>query len=300
MTKRHKDNKVGPWAKEKLDSLQACLEYYTTALKNRTYWDKVYIDAFAGPGLSEVRKRPLQEASILDMFAEDPSAEEITYLRGSPRVALDIPTPFDAYVFIERDPERVAELLQLEEEYRGRRRVTVKAGDANEELLAIADKVSKARHRVFAFLDPFGIQMPWSTIEELAKTGAIEVLINFPLFIAINRMLPVTGEFRPGWREALDTFFGTREWEDHVYERRNGMFGPYVEKYIDSNERLLAWYRARLEGAFGYVSPAMLIQNTRQAPLYYLIWAGPNPAGLKVPDYILGKKKRGQRRNGSS
>jgi len=58
MSKRPKDNKVGPWAAEKLESLERGLDYWTTYLKNQPYWQKVYVDAFAGPGLSEVRTRP--------------------------------------------------------------------------------------------------------------------------------------------------------------------------------------------------------------------------------------------------
>ena len=45
----------------------------------------------------------------------------------------------------------------------------------------------------------------------------------------------------------------------------------------------------RLKTTFGHVSPAKLICNTRKHPLYYLIWAGPNTAGLKGAQHILGK-----------
>jgi hypothetical protein len=56
--------------------------------------------------------------------------------------------------------------------------------------------------------------------------------------------------------------------------------------------RLLEWYRARLQKAFGHVSEAQLITNTRGGRLYYLIWAGPHPAGLKGANYILTMKPR--------
>ena len=38
-----------------------------------------------------------------------------------------------------------------------------------------------------------------------------------------------------------------------------------------------------------------LIRNTRNAPLYYLIWAGPNKLGLKGADYILSQGEKVRR-----
>lgn len=64
MSKRPKDKTVGPWAEQKLDSLHRGLHYWTTYLKNMPYWQKVYVDAFAGPGLSEVRRRPKDTKAV--------------------------------------------------------------------------------------------------------------------------------------------------------------------------------------------------------------------------------------------
>ena len=59
MSIKKKDNSVGPWAKEKLDALRQYLDYYTKVLKNQGHWLKgtYFVDAFAGPGLSKVRKK---------------------------------------------------------------------------------------------------------------------------------------------------------------------------------------------------------------------------------------------------
>ena len=49
---------VGPWAQDKLDRLRKYLHAYTSIMKEQK-WCKgyYYIDAFAGPGHHEVRKR---------------------------------------------------------------------------------------------------------------------------------------------------------------------------------------------------------------------------------------------------
>lgn len=57
---------------------------------------------------------------------------------------------------------------------------------------------------------------------------------------------------------------------------------------------VLDLYVGRLKALFDFVAKPRLIRNTRNAPLYYLIWAGPNKLGLKGADYILrqGEKVR--------
>ena len=217
----------------------------------------------------------------------------VEFLKGSPRVALDIANPFTSYMFVERDPERVAELKALKKDYASAREITITEGDANAAIKAwLAGNVDWRHHRAVVFLDPFGMQVPWSTIEALAQTRAIEVLVNFPLGMAIQRLLIKTGDIPKGWQISLDTFFGSPDWRELVYEKSEGFFGPQLNKVSGSGARLLAWYRDRLRRIFGYVSTARLIKNTRGNPLYYLIWAGPNATGLKGAEYILSKGER--------
>ena len=300
MTKRPRDNKVGPWAAEKLDSLARGLRYYTDRLKNQPHWQKVYIDAFAGPGLAVVRTRPREDkptapARMNDLFAAkvssdatDPEEEQIRYLKGSPRVALDLKNPFDQYIFIEKDPNRLAELETMVGEYGGTRNIDIRRGNANDVLGDILRSgFSKRTHRAYIFLDPFGIQVPWSTIQALAATQAIEVMINFPMGMAIRRMMPNSGDVPVGWGISLDSFFGSPDWRTHAYEESIDLAGQRISKVDDSEVRLLEWYRNRLKAAFGFVSEAQLITNTRGGHLYYLIWAGPRVEGLKGADYIL-------------
>ena len=132
------------------------------------------------------------------------------------------------------------------------------------------------------------MQLPWSTIEALAATKSIEVLIIFPLDMAIQRTLTKSGKIPEAWQKRLDAVFGSPDWRQLVYEESNDLFGARQAKRSDSGAKLLGWYRERLKAAFGHVSTARLIKNTRGNPLYYLIWAGPNKLGLKGAEYILG------------
>src|SRR3546814_12861976 len=84
--------------------------------------------------------------------------------------------------------------------------------------------------RAVAFLDPFGLQVPWSTIEALSKTKAIEVIVNLPVGMAIQRLLPNSGDFAPDKRERLSEYFGSPEWEAVLYGESSGLFGVRSEE----------------------------------------------------------------------
>jgi three-Cys-motif partner protein len=296
MTNTSKDRPVGPWAKDKLNSLLAYLDYYTTRLKNQGWLQgRWYVDAFAGPGLSPVRQTKssgVESQGILEgLLHDDSEPEAIEYVKGSPRVALELPNPFDHYVFIESDPDRVTELESLKAEF-SQTDVQVLPGDANERLLELLSRqINWRKNKGVVFLDPFGMQIPWSTIERIGQTRGLETIINFPWAMAINRLLMRSGEIPQAWQRRLDQTFGSGDWRDLVYEERSDLLGSQRRKREDATERMLGWFSSRLKQAFGHASDAQLIKNTRGNSLYYLIWAGPHPAGLVGANYILGRKK---------
>lgn len=114
------------------------------------------------------------------------------------------------------------------------------------------------------------------------------MFVNFALEMALVRMLTNSAELPPSWSDRLDCYFGGNEWFDQVYHQPNGLFGSSgLEKRSDYRERLLDLYCSKLKAAFGHVSTPRLIRNTRGAPLYYLLWAGPHPKGLEGADHIL-------------
>jgi three-Cys-motif partner protein len=171
MTKKPKEVSVGPWAKEKLDALGQYLNFYTTVLKKQGHWLRgtLYVDGFAGPGLSRIRTKS-KASEPPGLFGPDPESDqaETEFLKGSPCVALDITHPFTSYLFVERDPQRIIELHNIKAEYGDRRRITVQEADANAALEAwLASGIDWQHHRAVVFLDPFGMQVPWSTIEAL-------------------------------------------------------------------------------------------------------------------------------------
>jgi three-Cys-motif partner protein len=273
---------VGPWVNEKLDALGRYLDYYTKVLKNQP-WRTIYIDGFAGAG-----RAALRGVSEREGFFVGPDAGELKLIDGSPRVALGIANPFDRYVFIEPEATRAAQLQGLRTEFAGSRQIDVLCQDARSGIeWVLSQNVNRRTHRGVVFLDPFGANLDWSIVQVLAASGVFEVVINFALHMAIQRMLPNSGEFQSSWRKRLDAYFGTPDWYSEVYASRMGLLGRFPEKRGNYLVRLLRLYRNRLREAFGYVADPRLIRNTHGSPLYYLLWAGPHPRGLNGANYIL-------------
>jgi three-Cys-motif partner protein len=291
-TKNSGPAEVGVWAKEKLDALARYLDFYTKVLKN-TRWRTVYFDGFAGGGQAAIRqgKQSIEPLALFDneRVIEDDERELID---GSPRIALSIPNPFDRYVFVDPDPVRAAELRDLKAQH-GDKVVVLDCTATEGVEWLLRQNIKKSSHRGLAFLDPFGANLDWESVQKLAETGLFEVIINFALDMGIVRVLTNSAELPDAWVARLDCYFGGHEWFDEVYHRPEELFGAgELQKRPDYRVRLLELYRGKLRKAFGHVSAPRLIRNTRGAPLYYLLWAGPHRKGLEGADYIL---KMGER-----
>src|SRR3546814_10013937 len=99
--------------------------------------------------------------------------------------------------------------------------------------------ISRRTQRGVAWLDPCGAELEWASIQKLAGTGLFEVVVNFALSMALQRMLPNSGEVPDRWAATLDRYFGSRTWFEQVYQRRQGgLFANRgYEKRPDYSER---------------------------------------------------------------
>ena len=285
----------GPWTDQKLAVLGKYLSRYSTALKNQ-YFKKGYIDAFAGTGYrestaaakAEESERLSQESGAVqsNLPNMEAAAEPVErFLDGSARVALQCEPEFDSYVFIEKSPARCQQLERLKIEFPGKaRRISIKPGDANVEIQKLCKK-NWSKHRAVLFLDPYGTQVRWKTIEAIANTRAIDLWILFPLG-GVNRMLTQSGEIPPEWRTRLDELLGTTDWYDHFYriERSPSLLSEPIERVVKASTQMISeYFLARLRNHFAGVAPnPMVLRNSRNSPLYLFCFAAGNPNGAKV------------------
>ena len=108
----------GNWTEEKLVRLRKYLSAYMTIFEKNQWarrYTTYYVDAFAGTG-SRIQ-HSTESGSTLSLFEQDDAGDILHFYDGSARIALETQPPFDNYVFVDKNPEHVRELLRLREEY---------------------------------------------------------------------------------------------------------------------------------------------------------------------------------------
>jgi three-Cys-motif partner protein len=176
-----------------------------------------YIDAFAGIGLREPIKRELPP-----LFPELIDARAQGYLEGSARIALKVQPRFHKDIFIEHNQKRAARLAQVRNDFPDKAKdIEIVNADANTFLADRCENYSWINLRAVLFLDPFGMEVDWKTIEAIARKKAIDLWILFPLGVAVNRLLRTDGRIDSSVKNKLTRFWGTEEWFELFYRQEN-------------------------------------------------------------------------------
>ncbi len=264
----------------KLDCLRRYLEAYSIALQNKKFY-RLYIDAFAGTG-----SRTETRAVLPFMGDGEPSVIEVT-TPGSARIALETKPGFHHVVLIEKDPVKIDALNSVLSEYPGNR-AWVRAGDANQIVQRICGRFQdEKRLRGVIFLDPYGMEVAWETVEAIANTEALDCWYFFPLSGLYRNAPKDADRFDDGKITALNRVFGTDAWRKDWYEvgPQTDMFGRLDERRIATVDRIEEWVRLRLKSVFkGDVLRPMRLHHPNGAPMASLFFAisNPNRAAVKL------------------
>jgi three-Cys-motif partner protein len=285
----------GSWTSAKLNKINDYLKHYLIALKDQSF-QKIYIDAFAGTGY-----RMRRDSGIGDElpFDENDLEEMDTFIDGSARIALKFDPGFDKYIFIENDPEKCIELDRLKTDFpKKSESIQVWKEDSNKALADFCgDKTIWKTQRAVLFLDPYGLQVNWDTIECIAATEAIDLWYLFPVG-TVFRLMKKESTPSPANSSRLDSLFGTHDWFDIFYSRHKavGLFEDGIDFTRDADTIAVSDFLVkRLESIFPGVSkkPAILRNTKRNSPMFLLCFAVANPKdrarnlALRMADHIL-------------
>ncbi len=269
------------WSTIKLDYLTRYLERFIVAMRVKKWRAIHYIDLFAGPGKNRINE-----------------SDEIVL--GSPLIALTHKRPFDRYFFSDIEADNIAALDQRCAASQQHKKVICSVGDANEQVNTIKARIDQIDRKYIsggnswsslniAFLDPFGLELKWSTVETLAQVKFMDLIIYYSQ-MGITR--EASKEICKPTPTIIDEFFGSTEWRTiyREYQKRDEMF--YHRKLLDL-------YKGKLE-EFGYVirevvTDEPLIRSAkRRAPLYRLLFASKHKLGNKFWNDVTRKDATGQ------
>lgn len=282
----------GQWTQKKLAKVSSYLTAYTNALKNKPF-TLIYIDAFAGTGYRTMEKSSSFGFGIFD----DQVGDDIrAFHDGSAKIALQNDPRFDKYYFIEQDAEKCAELEKLKQEFPDKKNdIRIFNEDANVALRSICDNWNRRSDRAVLFLDPFGMNVSWDTIEAIAKTESIDMWYLFPLSMGVMRLLKNDGNLPESWQRKLDDIFGESDWRQKFYKTevvQGLLFDDEVTKKTADAKQVSEYFVKRLETIFaGVAKKPLTLYNAKNSPLYLLCFASGNkkgaPIALKIAGHIL-------------
>lgn len=265
----------GAHTERKLRTISDYLQAYAIAMKKQKL-ETVYFDAFAGTG-----EIPIREEDTLPLEAEE---QYRPIIEGSAVRALELAPPLDGYIFVEKSQRKLRELESL----RGRfpeyeSRMTFVCGDANDALEEFCLSTNWRTTRAVVFLDPFGNQISWSTLEQIAATRAIDLWYLFPAGLGVYRQISQQGSVEPEQAQSLDRLLGTEDWRAAFIsrERQSDLFEndrEVTRKQADV-EHITRFMINRMRGIFqGVVLDHWLPLGSRGIHMYSLLFASANPS----------------------
>jgi three-Cys-motif partner protein len=288
----------GPHTDDKVARLRDYLQAFTVALKHRGYV-RLYIDAFAGSG---DRTDVIPVLPLLDGGNAEPQTVSVP---GSARLAIEITPPFDRLVLIENDPGRYAALNELRAEF-PERKIECHPGDANDVVQNLC-RTTPWRNgrgvRGVIFLDPYGMEVQWATVEAIAATRALDLWYFFPLMGLYRQAANDVVDIDANKRARLNRVLGTDEWERAWYGIPHGgtdLFDDPQTATRTANVNTIERYvKRRLASVFrGAVLDPLRIFNKQGAPLASLFFAVSNPSrgavklATDIASYILRQPAR--------
>lgn len=263
-----KPRKWGSWSEAKLSLLERYLFAYTTAVRGKSK-EAIYFDLFAGEYNNHKRDQP-------GTFA------------GSTRIAFETEPQFTRVAMFEfRNQAKKLESDINRNRPNETRWWKIFPGDCNNTITGALNQLEKYRWApTFAFLDPDGLDLSWSTVEQLArwrmnKKTKVELLILFPE-PALPRVISQAVKSGKSDVKLVDKVYGTKDWIAIYQHRLDGRYSPKVMR-----AELVNLYRWRLEKTLHYKKTHALEFHDNNKPLYTIIFATDHDAGDRIMKKVL-------------
>ena len=247
---------VRNWSEEKYNYIKYYSRMFAKGMKYK--WDcRVYIDIFAGAGCAKI--------------------EGMTrVVPASPFLALEVPDPFDVYIYAESDQERINALRSRVERYHPDKDVRFVPGDCNDVVEAIVAQMpmpsSKNRVLSFCLVDPFKMtDFRFATLKCLSKYY-VDFLVLIPSFMDINRNRKW---YTDDQCKYLDMYLGNSDWRERwkYQEKTSDSFGFFIAQEFGNSMKGLGYL-------FETSEDMILFRSSENRKLYHLAFFSRDPRGL--------------------
>ncbi len=244
---------------QKLKTVERYLQVYATALKYSPF-QLLYVDACAGSGSSVPKSALDSEAETIQHTLDGLPATVVDtdkIIVGSAIRALGVNPPFHHYLFNDVKRSNVDALRgairdsfdHLED------RIEITQLDANQMLRDLCTSRNWKETRAVVFIDPFGLQIDYQTLQMLGRTEAIDLWYLVPVF-AMYRQISGDGQIHPDGGPRVDAALGTTEWRDVAVIEEEEPGTLFDQPRLRSKRAVdVAWFervaKERIGAAFG-------------------------------------------------
>ncbi len=242
---------IGLWGIKKYKLFGSYCDIFTSGMKYK--WDeRVFIDLFSGAGYAKLRN----DGKIL---------------MTSSLIAASVPSKFTKYIACDANEDNINSLKQRVEREFTTLDFNYFHGDANKIVDKIIDAIPKGSKTLnFCFVDPFSLDIEFETIKKIASMRRVDFLILLALQMDANRNFVY---YINEQSTKIDKFIGNTNWREPFKEGRIHQkdFIKYLADSYDSNMKSIG-YRVDPDLKFK-------IENTSNAPLYYLAYYSKSDVG---------------------
>lgn len=246
---------VRAWSLEKYKLTGTYCDIFTGGMKK--IWDQlVYIDLFAGAGYARIK-------------------ETGKVYRNAALIAMSVPNLFTKYIFCEQDPERFEALKNRVERDFNNLNYELILGDSNKNIREVINAIPKySRGNTllpFCFVDPFSLNLHFSTVQSLAH-GLMDFLILQALHMDANRNFDL---YINENNNTIANYLGNNDWRRHFDEngtKNKKDFVKFLADHYQNNMHKLGYQQGK--------HMHQIRSNEKNLPLYYLAFYSKNPRGI--------------------
>lgn len=296
----------GKWTEEKLDAFEKYVKAYLTIMNTRRDacgWKLLYFDGFAGSGSRNLEEEKEEVEYAADLFGQEVTIEDFNVYQGAAervvKIEGDSVRSFDHFYFVDKNEANCKALEERLANYETTGKKHYMPMNANVAVKMLSGTLRKyGNYKALAFLDPFGMQIDWTSIESL-KDLPVDLWILVPTGVIINRLLERKVDQEKGLTHAekLESFFGMTETEIksffYIEKPVQTLFGEeeIITKAENSIRRIAQLYVKRLQDVFPYVTEdPMVLYNTHNVPIFHLVFAAKNKTAMKIAQEIINKQ----------
>jgi three-Cys-motif partner protein len=247
---------VREWSLEKYKLVGSYCDIFTNGMKNK--WNQlVYVDLFAGAGYAKIK-------------------ESNKVFLNSALLAMSVPTPFTKYILCEQDDERFEALSARAKRDFSHLNCELIHGDSNinvSKVIKAIPSFSKGNTLLpFCFVDPYSLNLNFSTIKALGQT-LMDFLILQALHMDANRNFET---YLNDENTRIEKYLGLKNWRE-LFEKDGMIYRKDFVKFLADQ------YQGQMS-KLNYQTAKHMHQirsNEKNLPLYYLSFYSKHPTGEK-------------------